>query len=131
MANNRRKFQFQYSMQREIVNLSMKAAIGATGAVTISTLDAKGVTSITRNSAGNYTILLQDTYPALMHMNVMVLNATATAAPSCQIISEAVVTTGAIVIQFLAPGGTAVDPDNGATIMVSMTLRNVLNSTTA
>lgn len=125
MANMRRKFQFQYSMQREIVNLSLKAAIGASGAPTLSTTDAKGVTSITRNSAGRYTIVLQDTYPALMHAQVIVMNATASAAPIVQLVSEDVVGAATVVIQCLDAAGAAADPDNGATLLMSMSLRNV------
>lgn len=127
MANMRRKFQFQYSMQREIVNISMKAAIGATGAPTLSTTDAKGVTSITRNSAGRYTLLLQDNYPALMCAHAIILDSTASTSPIIQLISEAVVsaTTPTVVLQCLDAAGVAADPASGSTLMVSLVLRNV------
>lgn len=126
---NRRMFQFRLSLQRDIVDLSLKAAIGATGAPTISTTDAKGITSITRNSAGKYTILLQDNYAALMSAQVTVLNATASAAPITQLISEQVsnATTPQVVVQCLDAAGAAADPDNGATLMVSIMLRNASN----
>lgn len=122
----RRFFQFRYSLQRDIVDLTCKAAIGASGAPTISTTDAKGIASIARNSAGKYTILLQDSYAALMSASAIVLNATASAAPMVQLISEQVSnsTTPQVVVQFLDPAGAAADPDSGATIMVHLMLRN-------
>lgn len=123
---NRRFFQFRYSAQRDVVDLSMKAAIGATGAPTISTTDAKGISSITRNSAGNYTVLLQDNYAALMFATAVVMNATATASPCFQLISEQVsnATTPRVIIQFLDAAGAAADPDSGSTIMFHAMLRN-------
>lgn len=123
---NRRMFQFRYSLQRDIVDLSLKAAIGASGAPTISTTDAKGIVSITRNSAGRYTILLQDNYAALMAANISVLNATVAAAPVSQLISEQVsnATTPQVVIQLLDAAGAAADVDDGATLLVHLMLRN-------
>lgn len=123
---NRRFFQFRYSAQRDVVDLSIKAAIGASGAPTISTTDAKGVTSIVRNSAGNYTILLQDNYAALMSATVTVMNATASAAPVSQLISEQVsnATAPQVVIQTLDAAGVAADPDDGATLLIHLMLRN-------
>lgn len=123
---NRRMFQFRLSLQRDIVDLTLKAAIGAAGAPTISTTDAKGITSITRNSAGKYTILLQDNYAALMTASAVILNATAAAAPITQLISEQVSnsTTPQVVIQCLDAAGAAADPDSGATLMVHLMLRN-------
>jgi hypothetical protein len=123
---NRRMFQFRLSLQRDIVDLTVKAAIGATGAPTISTTDAKGITSITRNSAGNYTILLQDNYAALMTASAVVLCATASAAPITQLISEQVSnsTTPRVILQCLDAAGAAADPDSGSTLMVHLMLRN-------
>lgn len=124
---NRRMFQFRYSLQRDIVELVCKASIGAAGAVTISTTDAKGISSIVKEStAGQYTINLQDSYPALMHVTGMVLNSSASAAPIMQVISEQVVnnTTPKLVVQFLDPSGAAANLDSGSTISVKIMLRN-------
>lgn len=133
MANMRRKFQFQYSMQRDMVHVVMKAAIGAAGAPTLSTTDAFGVTSITRNSAGKYTILLQDNYPALVSAQAIILNSAASAAPITQLLSEQVVNATApnVVVQCLGPAGAAADPDSGSTLFVHLIMRNVMNSTTS
>lgn len=123
---NRRFFQFRMSAQRDVVDLSAKVAIGATGAPTLSLTDAKGIASVTRNSAGNYTVKLQDNYAALMSASVTMLNATVSAAPASQLISEQVAsaTLPQLVIQCLSPAGIATDPDNGATLLISVMLRN-------
>ena len=123
---NRMFFQFRLSAQRDVVDLSLKAAIGASGAPTLSTTDAKAIRSITRNSAGKYTIALSDNYAALMAASIVVLNATATASPCSQLISEQVssATAPQVVIQLLDAAGVAADPDNGATLLVSLMLRN-------
>lgn len=123
---NRRMFQMRYSLQRDIVDLYCKMTIGAAGAPTPSTTDAKGIASVVRNSAGKYTITLQDNYAALLGCEVAVMNSTISAAPGAVILSETVssASTPSVVIQTLAPAGTAVDPDNGATVMVHIVLRN-------
>lgn len=123
---NRRMFQFRYSVQRDIVDLTLKASIAAAGVPTLSTTDAKGIASITRLSAGQYRISLQDNYQALMAAQIVVLNATASAAPLSQLISEQVISVTApqVVIQLLDAAGVAADPDDGATLLVHLMLRN-------
>ena len=123
---NRRMFQFRYSVQRDIVDLTLKASIAAAGVPTLSTTDAKGIASITRLAAGQYRISLQDNYQALMAAQIVVLNATASAAPLSQLISEQVISVTApqVVIQLLDAAGVAADPDDGATLLVHLMLRN-------
>jgi len=123
---NRRMFQFRYSVQRDIVDLTLKASIAAAGVPTLSTTDAKGIASITRLGAGQYRISLQDNYQALMAASIIVMNATASAAPVSQLISEQVVSVSApqVVIQLLDAAGVAADPDDGATLLVHLMLRN-------
>lgn len=123
----RRFFQFRYSLQREIVELTCKASIGASGAVTISSTDAKGITSITKESAdGQYTIRLQDSYMALMHVSAIIMDASPSSAPIVQLISEQVATSSLpkLVIQCLDPAGAAANPASGSTLMVKIMLRN-------
>lgn len=121
---NRRFNQFSASLINNHRMLSLKAAIGASGAPTISTSYAKGFASITRNSAGNYTLLLQNNYQALLCVSGIVLHASASAAPIMQVISEQVanVTTPQLIVQFLDAAGAAADPDDGATIMIAIQL---------
>lgn len=127
---NRQFFQFRYSAQRDIVDLVCKAAIGASGAVTISSTNAKGILSIVKEAtAGQYTITLQDNYNSLLHVSGIVRFTSPSAAPTMQLLSEQVsdATTPKIVIQFLSPAGAAANLDDGSFISVAISLRNASN----
>jgi hypothetical protein len=98
--------------------------IGASGAPTISR--AQGIASVARNSAGLYTITLQDKYNALMHVSVEQLLASGPLdAPIHKLVSEDVDGVKTIVIQFYAiDNSTATDPDNGAKLLIKISCRN-------
>lgn len=123
---NLRLFQFRYSAERDLVDLYLKVSIGATGAPTI--VLGKGITSITRNSAGKYTILLKGNANKLMDVSCMPLIASAgAAAPMVVVDSEQVanVTTPQLVLQMRAiDNTTATDPASGEVLMIKITLRN-------
>ena len=123
---NRLFYQFRLSLEKSIVDLFGKVTFGATGAPTLVAASSKGILSITRNSAGRYTIVLQDTYYALLMANFIILNSTAPAAPNVRIVSEAVATLAskAIVIQFSIADGTATDPGSGEALLFSLSLKN-------
>lgn len=123
---SRRMFQFQYSLERELSHIHMKVAIGASGAPTLSR--ALGVASMVRNSAGNYTITLQDKWNLLMNVEVMQVQASgAMAAPLVNVVSESVASNKTIVIQCRDAAGAAADPDNGNTLLIHIILRNTTN----
>lgn len=126
--SNKMGFQFRYSYERDIYEIFMKVNIGASGAPTIPTSSAKGVTSITRNSAGLYTIVLQQTYNRLLDVNVQSISgSSAQAAPMVTVVSETVATaaTKNIVLQFRAiDNSTATDPASGEVLLIRFALRN-------
>jgi hypothetical protein len=98
-------------------------SIGASGAPTI--LNGKGVTSITRNSAGNYSILLKDNFNVLLDMDVMSISgSSAPAAPVVGVVSETVTSTKIVRIQMRDLAGSAADPASGEVLMIRMTCRN-------
>ncbi len=112
-----------------VVDLFCSITVGSTGAVSASA--GKGTTSITRNSAGKYTILLQDTYNDLLWADVKVLSATgsdpATIAVAGRVFSQAVATAAAptVIIQGYAyDDGAAADFGVGAKLLVKLTLKN-------
>jgi hypothetical protein len=105
-----------------IVELFVKAAIGATGAVTINTSASKGIESITRNDTGDYTILLKEAYNSLLMTDIMLLEADDTDLTH-QVISEDVVSGKTVKIGFHA-AATPTDPPDGSTIYVRITLKN-------
>lgn len=124
MANSR-LFQFRYSYERDLVDIYAKVTFGASGAPTLS--NAKGVVSITRNSAGNYTLLLKDNFYLLMDAQaVFKSGSSAPAAPAMNIVSEQVNTVSApqMVIQFRDIAAAAADPASGEVAYLKITCRN-------
>lgn len=124
MANSR-LFQFRYSYERDLVDIYAKVTFGASGAPTLS--NAKGVVSITRNSAGNYTLRLKDNFYLLMDAQVMFKSgSSAPAAPDMNIVSEQVNTVSApqMVIQFRDIAAAAADPASGEVAYLKITCRN-------
>src|SRR6187402_1794314 len=112
MANSQ-FFQFQYSKERMVVNLSLKATIGSTGAVTMIPASSKGIASIARNATGKYTITLRDVYNRLLQLNGQFIAATVPASPLVSIVSEDVDGNKTIVIQCSDVAGAAADPASG------------------
>lgn len=124
---NRWYNQFALSLEKQKVFIYLKAAIGATGAVTINTTLSKGVTSITRNSAGRYTIVFQDTYVGLLGLTATIVESAATPTVlAVATVSETVATaaTKNVVIQCADAAGAAVDPASGSTMLLQFQLSN-------
>lgn len=118
-----RLFQFRYSYERDLVDVMLKVSIGATGAPTI--VNGKGVVSITRNSAGNYSILLKDKFNVLMGMDIISISgSSAPAAPVVGIVSETVSSTKIVRIQMRDASNVATDPADGEVLMINIKLRN-------
>lgn len=121
---NRRMSQFRYSMENTVVDLYMVVTIGATGAPTLTR--AQGVTSITRDSAGQYSIILNDIYNQLLGLDCMFYASTsAAAAPMVVLESNTIATAKTLVIQCRAiDNSTATDPGNGEIMYLHLALRN-------
>lgn len=122
MANSR-LFQFRYSYERDLVDLYLKATVGAAGALTITA--QKGITSVTRNSAGNYTILLKDLFNLFMIADSMFNSgASAPAAPNMNIVATSVTSAQTIQVQFRNLAGAATDPASGEIMHIHIVCRN-------
>lgn len=120
---NSRLFQFAYSYERDLVRIPLKITIGATGAPTIT--NGKGLTSITRNAAGKYTLVLKDVYNLLMGVDAVFISSTsAPAAPAVNIVSETVNSTKTVVIQCRDIAAAATDPASGEVMMLEIVCRN-------
>lgn len=118
---NRNFVEFQKTLSRGVVSLYAKINIGATGAVS-SVQMAPGITSVARQSAGQYLIVLDDQYNALLCPSFEILNATAVDVGP-QVVSETVSTTKQIVFRTLT-GAVATDPPSGSAIFVVLILKN-------
>lgn len=115
MANRRFRSQYRFGEEAMVVDLYLKVAIGATGAPTMDTNLSKGIASIVRNSAGQYTVTLKDKYMRLIHASVDQRNGTsAAAAPIAYVEAEDVDGAKTIVLQYYAiDNSTPTDPGSG------------------
>jgi hypothetical protein len=110
------------SHEVEIKQVFAKVTFGASGAPTVSAKDSKGIQSITRVSAGKFNVVFgtpgstqaatTDVYYKLLNATHIFENATAPAAPSMFITSNAVASTGTIQVEFNS-AGTTTDPASG------------------
>lgn len=109
-----------YSGAHTVAGKVVIGAVGAVGAVTM-----RGVSSIVRNSAGNYTVNLADAWYAIAGFTVGMLSTTA-GGVDMQLASEDVdnATTPNVVVLCTAQAtGTPTDPPAG-TMFLSLDLSN-------
>lgn len=115
---------FNGTLKVGVVHVHASITIGATGAVT-NTSFGNGIKSVTRNSAGNYTIALQDSYPVLLGVDISQVDPTAAAVPQFHVTANNVASSTAPSVTI---GGyvttVATDPNSGATIQVTIALQN-------
>lgn len=130
---NRYFTQFIRSLAKDPVFLFGRVTFGAAGAPTLDAVNSKGIKSITRNSAGNYTVVLGsalavDVYPRLFNVTGVFIKASGTpAAPGHYLVSQQVATAASpsFIIQFLAVDGTtATDPASGEEWRFQVNLTN-------
>jgi hypothetical protein len=126
---NRTFYKGAKMLERDPVILFLRATIGASGAVTLN--EGKGVTSITKEStAGQYTIVLQDKYAALLAMSAHLEIPTTGLAAGPDIAMLGSLTTGnTLKIQCSAPTGAsnvqaATNPASGEILKVMLVLRD-------
>jgi hypothetical protein len=110
------------SKEVDVTVLFMRADIGATGAPTIDTDDSKGIASISRTAAGDYTITLSEAYNKLLGASVMSLEAGDTE-HNWGITAQDVSSAKTVQISNV-PGGTPTDPDDGSDLYVTLFLKN-------
>lgn len=119
--SNRYMNQFPLTFEKQVKTVFARVAIGASGAPTLSAADSKGVLSVTRNSAGLYTIVFGassqalDTYKKLLSVHaVFNSGSSAPASPELNIAANNIATAGTASIQVgFRSGGTLTDPANG------------------
>ena len=118
MAN--RNFNSRQSLEKAVKDLYAKVTIGASGAPTL--VSPVGIASIARNSAGNYTLTLQDKYMSLKFFRVTFLDDAAQDL-NVQILAEDVAV--AKTVQFVCQAAAvATDPQSGQTLLIKLELKN-------
>jgi hypothetical protein len=118
-----------FYLEKAPVFLFAKVSIGASGAPTLSR--GKGISSISRTSAGLYVITLQDAYVALLGATCTRLLASGMpAAPAFSLVSETVSSTKAVTVQFSGATSSsdttlvAADPSSGTVLYFQIVLSN-------
>tara|TARA_Y100001970_G_scaffold291174_1_gene427371 strand:- start:1895 stop:2314 length:420 start_codon:yes stop_codon:yes gene_type:complete len=131
MAN--RNFNRAQALDKEIKILQGQATIGTTGAPTLTTTKSVGFKSITRNSSGDYSIVLgtpsgdTDLYPHFFNGLFAYQASTAhggTVGFHCQIKSSTVNSDGTLNFFTLDKDGAVADPPSGSTIHFTFILKN-------
>lgn len=118
MAN--RNYNRRQALDKEVKDIYLQVSIGASGAPTLNR--PLGVSSIVRNSAGLYTITLQDKYMSLRAVQI-VQQAALAEDLTFQVTAEDV--DGAKTIQFMAhAAAVATDPSSGSTLYIALQLKN-------
>lgn len=123
---NRMFTQFRYSLEKKVIDLWLKAAIGATGAPTINSAFSKGITSIARTGVGAYTITLQDKYVDLYACDYTLVLASGSPVIAGGVVvrqNNVAATTPTVLVQFVDSTGTAAEIPSGATLLVNMVLK--------
>lgn len=121
---NRYMHQQRFSPIKGVTNLFAVVNIGASGAPTIASdlKNARYITSIVRNAAGEYTLTLDDTYYELISLNIM-QQYTSNQDLTFQILNEDV--DGAKTIKFACKSATtSTDPADGSKLRINIELKN-------
>jgi hypothetical protein len=119
---NRLLNQFLFSLEKKPVKLFATIAIGATGAPTVSASLSKGLASVVRNSAGKYTLTLQDAFQALLGCVPTLKLAAGDPNHSAMVVRS--YSGKALAIEFLDETGTPAELPSGTTVMLEMTFRD-------
>jgi hypothetical protein len=133
MANRNFPNKYVFGMELAVKQIFAKVTFGASGAPTLSSANSKGVSSISRSSAGRYVITMGcpassqaamvDKYKKFLSAKHTFFTTGNPAAPLMKLHAEALSTAGTITIQFLAVDGTtATDPASGEVVYLEVKL---------
>ena len=115
--------QFTYSNVNAPVQIFMKVTFGASGAPTLANNNNGFISSVVRNSAGQYTITLADAYNGLLGMDwVFIVSGAAPASPNMRVKTNSI-TSKSLVVVFDA-AGTATDPASGEIVLMTIMAQN-------
>ena len=136
--SNHRFNQFSLALEKDQVSLFARVTFGATGAPTLVAAQSKGIKSITRNSAGNYTIVFGnsanptlpiDTYQKFLFAGCLFDESGTSAAPASPLMyltndSSYLPNVGSLTIQFTNVAQAATDPASGEAVDLMFDFRN-------
>lgn len=106
-------------IEQGVTTLYVKLTVGASGAVSASS--GFGLTSIVRNTTGNYTITLDRKFKKLLGLEDTLIQATPQGL-RCTIEGDNIASAGAIVVEFNTDAGTATELSNGTIVLFAITV---------
>lgn len=131
---NRYLNQYTNAFEKKVVQTFSRITFGASGAPTLDAKNSKGIVNVTRNGAGDFTLVfgtkvgMLDTYVKLLSLSAVfntyqVAGTPAPAAPGVYIKQNAtaLVNQSALRLVFLNPAGQATDPAAGEILHLSVT----------
>lgn len=126
---NRYTNQFRAQLEKRVSSIFAHVSFGASGAPTLDVANSKGVVSITRNSAGVYTIVfgtqaqMLDTYVKLLSVSKSFLVASAADDRSMVILANNVSNNALCNIQVeFHSAGVATDPASGSAVFMEFVM---------
>ncbi len=115
-----RNFNSKQALEKMVKELYANVSIGSSGAPTLNL--SPGIASITRNSAGDYSVVLQDSYASLKMVEVSQIVASAQDL-HFQLVSETVASTK--IVRFVClTGATPTDPASGSKLLIKFDVKN-------
>ncbi len=118
-----RIFYRKQALEREVKELFIKISIAGSGAPTLVSGASYVASSITRNSAGNYTLVLQDQYNSLKNVEI-IHQASSAQDLAFQVISESVNSSSKSINFVCLTDATATDPASGTVLLLKIELKN-------
>lgn len=126
MAN--RTFNPPRALEKELIALPFRFSLSAAAAVVAGSTFGRGVTSVTKTGTGQYTVQLQDIFPAFLSADFTV-RGTGTVVTVPELRSQSVPTNGQLVIKTVTRS-TGAEADTAVAYEILCTIY-VRNSTVA
>lgn len=125
---NRLFQQFRWSLEKKVTDIFAFVTFGAVGAPTLVVAASKGVRSIVRNGAGDFTVTLMDPYVRLLEIRQVFDTTVTAAAPTAPLLyvkaqSVGTVTGGTLRLVFNS-AGIATDPATGEKVYLQFIFSN-------
>lgn len=117
--------QFGATFEKAVVTIFGDVTIGATGAPTLVAGKSKGIKSIVRNSAGDYTVQFADKWNKFLGFWVGMIKATAPSSPTMSVKAINMQAAGGATVEFvLFTGAVATDPASGEELYIEASFGN-------
>lgn len=123
MAN--RNFNRYQALEKEVKALYCKFSVDSAGDATLDAINSKGIASVTKTATGEYTIVLEDRYNALLQL-IHSREYSGAGAGGLNVIirSEDVDNTKTIVIESVDSAGLGLNFLNGTIVRLKIELKN-------